>query len=485
MSVLPRRHVKFNLNGSDVPVICLCGYSTGVHRFEESGNGISKSMLRMMYRLLKEPYPIYTLMPREDRDLWFKQFAQDSNWERDLTTEVRRMFDVEMAREFFHTRQKKLHLPIPTIGIVDEVEKGSQRTTSGQQASIPVENNLKDEYILSQVPLDDDGQPPKVPLEFMNQIFLEENSAEELVHIQHNPICITVIPNSSEPFKRKTTVSKFSRSGWKKRNKPTRRETRRLREKTRKWQSSCKTCCRVLGNQKVFVSIYNYVIFKCKIFIFQALIANIRKVEEIKATTGIKVATPSPAVSHLPFVDDSLFFYKANFGHTIGEDVQNEVKSVLGITKHGGMGSYLGLPESLGGSKRKNFSFVRDRLQSIINGWSAKFLSKGGKEVMIKSVATALPTYVICPVSDNLKQSHQTNKCNSQVLMKFKWSNKREHWIAWDKMCHSKANEGIGFRNVDDYNTALLAKQLWRLITVLNSFFAKVFKGSTIGSQIQ
>ncbi|KAG7548808.1 putative transposase Ptta/En/Spm plant [Arabidopsis suecica] len=42
-------------------------------------------------------------MPREDRDLWFKQFAQDFNWERDLTTEVRRMFDVEMAREFSHT----------------------------------------------------------------------------------------------------------------------------------------------------------------------------------------------------------------------------------------------------------------------------------------------------------------------------------------------------------------------------------------------
>jgi len=37
------------------------------------------------------------------------------------------------------------------------------------------------------------------------------------------------------------------------------------------------------------------------------------------------------------------------------------------------MGSYLGLPESLGGSKPKNFSFVRDILQNRMNGWPAKF----------------------------------------------------------------------------------------------------------------
>lgn len=38
---------------------------------------------------------------------------------------------------------------------------------------IEVCRKRKDEYILSQPPLDDDGQPPKVPLELMNQIVLE------------------------------------------------------------------------------------------------------------------------------------------------------------------------------------------------------------------------------------------------------------------------------------------------------------------------
>ena len=49
--------------------------------------------------------------------------------------------------------------------------------------------------------------------------------------------------------------------------------------------------------------------------------------------------------------------------------------------------------------------------------------------------------------------------------------------MARNKMCYSKSEGGLGFRNVDDFNSALLAKQLWRLISVLDSLFAKVFKG--------
>lgn len=41
---------------------------------------------------------------------------------------------------------------------------------------------------------------------------------------------------------------------------------------------------------------------------------------------------------------------------------------ILRITNIGGMGSYLGIPESLGGSKKKIFSFVQERMQDRING---------------------------------------------------------------------------------------------------------------------
>ena len=42
----------------------------------------------------------------------------------------------------------------------------------------------------------------------------------------------------------------------------------------------------------------------------EALIANIKKAERLKQLTGLKVARACPAVSHLLFADDSIFFVR-------------------------------------------------------------------------------------------------------------------------------------------------------------------------------
>lgn len=113
------------------------------------------------------------------------------------------------------------------------------------------------------------------------------------------------------------------------------------------------------------------------------------------------------------------------------------LKHTLSIQKEGGVGMYLGLPEKICGSKRQVFAFIRDRLNDRMNSWSAKLLSKGGKEVLLKSVAQALPTYVmscfLLPKEIILKLQGAKEK--------FWWStkanNRGPHWIAWEKICIS------------------------------------------------
>ena len=139
----------------------------------------------------------------------------------------------------------------------------------------------------------------------------------------------------------------------------------------------------------------------------------------------MKVARACPSISHLLLADDSLFFCKAQkeecqtilrilkeyedvsgqlinfqkssiqFGHKIEESSRQELQDILGIQNVGGKGSYLGLLENLGGSKIHAFGFVQDRLYSRVSGWNFKFFTKGGKEVIIKSVVTALPNHVM------------------------------------------------------------------------------------------
>lgn len=50
------------------------------------------------------------------------------------------------------------------------------------------------------------------------------------------------------------------------------------------------------------------------------------------------------------------------------------------------------------------------------------------------------------------------------------------HWKSWSKMGVSKEHGGLSFRNFQAFNNALLAKQLWRLITQPNLFMCKVLK---------
>ncbi|KAK3228412.1 hypothetical protein Dsin_000293 [Dipteronia sinensis] len=51
------------------------------------------------------------------------------------------------------------------------------------------------------------------------------------------------------------------------------------------------------------------------------------------------------------------------------------------------------------------------------------------------------------------------------------------HWCTWDRLCKPKVDRGLGFRNLEIFNRAFLARQCWRVLKSLNCLAAKTLKG--------
>jgi hypothetical protein len=64
--------------------------------------------------------------------------------------------------------------------------------------------------------------------------------------------------------------------------------------------------------------------------------------------------------------------------------------------------------------------------------------------------------------------------------MRFFWGHKakekRVNWMNWRKLSLSKAHGGMGFRDLCNFNSALLAKQIWRLWKFPGSLIANIMK---------
>ncbi|XP_019150981.1 PREDICTED: uncharacterized protein LOC109147777 [Ipomoea nil] len=221
---------------------------------------------------------------------------------------------------------------------------------------------------------------------------------------------------------------------------------------------------------------------------------------------GCRVARGAPPISHLFFADDSLLFFKANMQETLevkrcltvykkfsGQSVnfhksnisfsrntvlgdRNDIANGLGVEQAEDFGKYLGLPSVIGRNRKVVFSYVEKKLRQRFGSWNKRLLSVAGKEVLLKSVAQAMPTYTM-----SIYLLPMTLCVSLERLMNRYWWGKSNvvdgiHWMAWDKMCVPKKHGGMGFKRLHEFNLALLGKQGWRMLTCPDSLVARIFK---------
>lgn len=222
---------------------------------------------------------------------------------------------------------------------------------------------------------------------------------------------------------------------------------------------------------------------------------------------GIKLARNCPILTHCFFADDAVFFMKASpknarmfrkmldwycdasgqlinlekscifFSENTPNDAKDEISDCLGISDSKNPGNYLGLLVLWGRSKSDALNFVKEKMLRKIQGWKQSVLSQAGREILIKSVANAVPMYPMCCFNFPKKVCNSFNN----ALANFWWGQQKNegkiHWKSWEKLAEAKKDGGMGFRDFESFNIALLAKQCWRIVTCPNEFWVQILKG--------
>ncbi|KAL8116353.1 hypothetical protein AgCh_022742 [Apium graveolens] len=239
----------------------------------------------------------------------------------------------------------------------------------------------------------------------------------------------------------------------------------------------------------------------------EGLSALINRRESQGLIHGIKICRQAPSISHLLFADDSYLFCTASDNEAMGmadllqtyeeassqrvnvskssvffsTNVRRESRSsicrILQMDEADDNSTYLGLPSLVGRNKSSVLGFLKDKVKNRIQSWKNRWVSQAGREVLIKNVVQALPTYAMSVFLLPVEIIQDFERC----LTRYWWSGSTDtkkgiHWMAWDRMNKHKSTGGLGFRDFHDFNLALLGKQGWRFISRPKTLVSRVYK---------
>lgn len=126
------------------------------------------------------------------------------------------------------------------------------------------------------------------------------------------------------------------------------------------------------------------------------------------------------------------------FSPSINTDRGNYLSNLLGIKMKESLDSYLGLPAFFSRSKSKDFQYIVDKVWKVVQGWKKSLFSTAGKEVLIKSVGQALPTYAMSLFQIPSKLCEEITR----NFARFWWGSieekKNMHWKKWSFLCLPK-----------------------------------------------
>ncbi|KAL9669538.1 hypothetical protein QQ045_007085 [Rhodiola kirilowii] len=232
----------------------------------------------------------------------------------------------------------------------------------------------------------------------------------------------------------------------------------------------------------------------------------LRQEQEESNLRGIKICRGAPEVTHLLLADDNIIFLRASledaanlrkilalyeeisgqkvnvtkseicFSRNVSPEMKGRICEMLEMRQVNSFSKYLGLPVAFSNNKTELFKLIVDRTWQKVQEWKEQTLSMAGKETLIKSVLQTIPTYaMMC-----FKLPVYLCKRLAGIVSKYWWNNKGGdkciYWGSYKLLCKPKEVGGLGWRDFELFNEALLAKQVWRSQSDLDALVSRMLK---------
>jgi hypothetical protein len=135
---------------------------------------------------------------------------------------------------------------------------------------------------------------------------------------------------------------------------------------------------------------------------------------------------------------------------------------------------YLGLP--VGANPRLYATWVPmlEAIKRRLGSWGNKFVSLGGRIVLINAVLNSLPIFFLSYLKMPVKVWREVVKIQQNFFWCGLKNRKGMCWVKWSEICKPKRDGGLGIKDLLLMNSSLLAKWRWKLLKEDNELWKKV-----------
>lgn len=164
------------------------------------------------------------------------------------------------------------------------------------------------------------------------------------------------------------------------------------------------------------------------------------------------------------------------------KDEQDIYKQLFGCELGSLPFNYLGIPIHHRKLSNKEWK-CKDRFGKKLSCWKGKLLSYGGRLILINSVLTSMPMFLLSffevPVGVRKRLDFYRSRFfwhSDEVKRKYKL-------IRWDIICRPKDQGGLGIENLEVKNKCLLSKWLFKLSVEREGMWVQILHNKYLQSK--